>query len=151
MDSEAAVTALVAWVPTVIPEVAGRVYDHVPAAKPLGLPDVVIESARTGIEPGGSGRFAFWQLQQAVIYFVEASVSVMVDNDDTALAARLLRSMEARLLRSVLEDTTLGQRVPFTSPLVEFDFTGPYVEYEDGTRGREMTMTLAVGDLVEAS
>ena len=78
-------------------------------------------------------------------------MSFMVDNALTDQAAAQLRDFEARLLESVLKDATLGGRVPIASPQMEFDFTAPFVEYEDGTKGREMTMTIAVGHLVEAT
>jgi len=148
VTSEDARQAVLAWVEEAIPELEAS-YDHVPSGKGA-LPDVIVEATRTGIEMGGGERFACWQLQQRAIYFVECSVSFMVDNSDTKAAASLLHSIEERLVAGVLADATLGSRVPFASPLVEFDFTTPFVEYEDGTRGREMTMTLAVGDLVEA-
>jgi hypothetical protein len=147
MTSEDAVQALGAWARATIDELIAN-YDHVPASKPEGLPDVVVEAARTGIAGAEDTRFRYWaQLQQANVYFVESTLSFMVDNSDPASAAALLRSMENRLLMSVIRDATLGGRVPFASPLIEFDFTGPFVEYVDGTKGREMTMTIAVGDL----
>lgn len=150
MTLEEAVTALSAWLPTVAPELTDKVYNHVPGPKPLGLPDCVIEVARTGIEEVGSTRFRFWDIQQKWVYFVEVSLSFMVDNADTDAAATYLRDLENRLLMGILANPTLDGGVPFASPAVSFDFTAPFVEYEDGTKGREMTMTLAVGDLVEA-
>ena len=135
---------------TVLPELVAT-YDHVPSYKPGGLPDVVVEAARTGLDDIAATRFRFWRIQQRSVYYVEASLSFMVDNADTAAAAAQLRDFEARLFASVIGDATLGGRVPIASPVVEFDFTSPFVEYEDGTKGREMTMTIAVGDLVEAT
>ena len=150
MNSEQAVQRLKEWIAEVLPELLA-IYDHVPAMKPGGLPDCVVESARTGLDDLAATRFRFWRIQQRNVYYVEASISFMVDNADTEAAAAQLRDFESRLLRSVLEDATLGGRVPIASPIVEFDFTAPFVEYEDGTKGREMTMTIAVGDLVEAT
>lgn len=150
LTSEDAVQAIKAWLPTVAPELTDKVYDHVPGPKPLGLPDCVIEVTRTGIEETGSTRFRFWDIQQKWVYFVEVSLSFMVDNADTQDAAGYLRDLEHRLVLGVLQNPTLDNAVPFASPLTSFDFTAPFVEYEDGTKGREMSMTLAVGDLVEA-
>ena len=150
MTSEEAVQRIVAWLDQVLPELT-TAYDHVPTSKGNGLPDCVVELQRSGVDMGGSDRFRFWDIQQRAIYFCEVEASFMVDNSDTDAAATQLRNFENRLLMGVMRDPTLGNRVPFASPLVEFDFTGPFVEYEDGTRGREMTMTIAVGDLVETS
>lgn len=150
MTSEEATVALAAWAQEILPELL-TAYDAVPDAKPEGLPDCVVEVARTGVLPPGDTRFALYQLQQALVYSCEANVSFMVDNADPFAAARLLRSFEDRLIKAALGDPTLGGRVPFSSPQIEFDFTSPLVEYGDGTRGREMTMTIAVGDLVEGT
>lgn len=150
MNSELAVQGLMEWSQSVLPELVGA-YDHVPAVKPQGLPDVVVEAGRSGIQMAPDTRFRYWDLQQAAIYFVEGSLSFMVDNSDPAAAAAQLRDFETRLRDSVLQDATLGGRVTMASPLMEFDFTSPFVEYGDGTKGREMTMTIAVGDLVEAT
>jgi len=150
MTSEDAITKIVEWAQEVVPELVAA-YAHVPTVKSEGLPDLVAELRSTGVGMGGTDRFRFWDIQQRAIYFVEADLSFMVDNSDQQAAAQQLREFENRLLMGVMGDPTLGKRVPFCSPLVEFDFTSPFVEYEDGTRGREMTMTLAVGDLVESS
>ena len=149
MTSEEAVAGTLAWARAVIPELIAA-YDHVPTVKSDGLPDLVVELQRSGVDMGGSDRFRFWDVQQRAIYFCEMELSFMVDNTDTDAAATQLRGFENRLLMAVMGDPTLGNHVPFASPLIEFDFTGPFVEYEDGTRGREMTMTIAVGDLVES-
>lgn len=150
MTSDDAIVNLAQWAQVVLPELTA-VYDYVPSAKSDGLPDCVVELIRSGVDMGGSDRFRFWDIQQRAIYFCECALSFMVDNSVAQTAAEQLRGMENRLLMAVMGDPTLGNRVPFASPLVEFDFTGPFVEYEDGTRGREMTMTLAVGDLVESA
>lgn len=150
MTSEQAVNAVADWARSLVPELVAA-YEYVPTVKSEGLPDLVVEQRVTGVAMGGNDRFAYWDIQQRAIYFVEASLSFMVDNRDPQAAAQQLRDFENRLLMGVMNDPTLGSRVPFCSPLVEFDFTSPFVEYEDGTRGREMTMTLAVGDLVESA
>lgn len=151
MNSEVLVQALKTWVEATLPELTS-VYDHVPALKPTGLPDAVVEVSTSGVRDAADTRFRYWgALQQRDVYFVEAAVSFMVDNSDTEAAAATLRRYESTLLASVLQDATLGSRVPFASPFVEFDFTSPFVEYADGTRGREMSMTIAVGDLVETT
>jgi hypothetical protein len=150
VDSNEAVAAVAAWAQATIPALTGA-YDHVPVSKEMAMPDVVVEVQRSGVRRSGGDLFAAWDLQQALIYVVELELSFMVDNADTQAAAQQLRDFETATLLAVLADPTLGDRVPFASPLVEFDFTGPYVEYEDGTKGREMRMTLAVGDLVEAT
>ena len=150
MTSNDATARIVEWARAVLPELTAA-YDHVPLGKTNALPDLVAELRTTGVGMGGTDRFRFWEIQQRAIYFCEFVLSFMVDNDAPEVAAETLRDFENRLLMAVVGDPTLGARVPFASPLVEFDFTSPFVEYEDGTRGREMTMTIAVGELVEAT
>jgi hypothetical protein len=89
------------------------------------------------------------QIEQALLMVYTMQLSFMVDNGDPQAAARLLRDLSDRLLDAALDDGTLGGRVPFVSPSISFDFSTPYVEYEDGTFGREMTMSLSVGGLVQ--
>ena len=79
----------------------------------------------------------------------DLELAFMVDNQDPEAAATSLRSYRDLLSAAVRATPDLGGRVPFRSPFVSFDFTPPFVEYEDGTTGREMTMQLTVGDLVE--
>jgi len=151
MTSESVLQAARTWAASVVTDVGDRHYDHIPTRKSLGLPDLVIELRRTGIAISGGERFAAWDVQQAVIRYYELGLSFMVDNSDTAAAATALRGYENDLTMSVLSDPSLGSRVDFVSPLIEFDFTAPFVEYADGTRGREMSMTMSVGELVEAT
>lgn len=149
MTSGEAIQALAEWVTEKLPQLA-FIYDHAVLAKPEGLPDCVVELRRTGISPPNDTRFSFWDIQARAVYFVEADLSFMVDNGDTEAAAMELREFEQTLLVGVTQEPTLGSRVPFASPQVDFDFTAPFVEWSDGTKGRVMTMTIAVGDLVEA-
>lgn len=148
MNTETLPGALVEWAREIITEIEAG-YDYVPAAKPDPMPDVIVEVIRTIVHADGAEVFPFWQLQQRDVEVYECSLAFMVDNTDPAAAASQLRNFRDRLTAAVLAEATLGDRVPFRSPYVSFDFTPPFVEYEDGTKGREMTMVLTVGDLVE--
>jgi hypothetical protein len=148
MNAETLPNDIVTWVSGVLPELAAA-YDFVPASKPDPLPDVIVEVIRTSVVADGGEVFPFWQLQQRHVEVFEVSLAFMVDNQDPEAAATQLRNFRDRLRDAVLPDETLSGAVGFRSPFVSFDFTPPFVEYEDGTKGREMTMTLTVGDLVE--
>lgn len=149
MTLEDLIPAVAAWVAETVPELT-TVYELATASKPEGLPDAVLTPLGSSVVLVNDVRFAMWDLQQRQVYAAELEVSFMVDNSDQGAAQEALTSMEGRLLLSALQDPTLGGRVPFCSPAISFDLRSPLVEYEDGTLGREMTMTLAVGDLVEA-
>jgi hypothetical protein len=135
------------WVRTTLPELEGG-YDHVPTTSDQPLPDVVVENGSTVLVPEDP-RFAFLDVQQGWLLVRSMDVSFMVDDTDPDAAAQLLRSFETRTLASLLGDGTLGGRVPFVSPYVTYDYSLPFVERPDGTRGREMNMTMLVGELVE--
>lgn len=147
MTQNEIVLAVLAWVEQTCPEIQGA-YDYAPSGKAQGLPDCVAEITDTALGYS-SPLFPKLQIEQALLMVYTMQLSFMVDNGDPEAAAHLLRDLSDRLLDAALDDGTLGGRVPFISPTISFDFSTPYVEYEDGTFGREMTMSLSVGGLVE--
>lgn len=124
-------------------------YTFTPASKPEAMPDVVVELARTFVQATGGDQFPFYSLQEVMVEGYDLEIAVMVDNRDPEAAAESLRGIRDLLCAAVRLQPNLNGRVPFRSPFVRFDFTPPFVEYEDGTTGREMTMALTVGDIVE--
>lgn len=148
MDTHALCQSMVEWAMEKVPALASG-YNYSPAAKEQPAPDVTCELNRTFVQLAGEELFPFWQLQQRMVEGFELEFSFMVENLDPEAAAEALRGYRDLLREAVMESASLGGRVPFRSPFVSFDFTPPFVEYEDGTTGREMTMTLTVGDLVE--
>jgi hypothetical protein len=147
MSQNDIILGVLAWVADVCPEIQGT-YDYAPSGKEQGLPDCVAEITDTSLGYS-SPLFPKAQIEQALLMVYTMQLSFMVDNGDPQAAARLLRDLSDRLLDAALDDGTLGGRVPFVSPSISFDFSTPYVEYEDGTFGREMTMSLSVGGLVQ--
>jgi hypothetical protein len=147
MDETLVAPAIVAWVRQVLPEIQAG-YDHDVFQKGA-LPDVVVSLDGASVTVGADD-FPFSSIQQRHVVVWRMTVSFMVDNTDDAAADTQLKDFARRLRSNALLDGTLGGRVPFISRIMDFDFSAPYVEYDDGTRGREMNMTLAVGDLVEA-
>jgi len=148
MDTNALTTAIIEWAQETVPELEAG-YTYAPAAKPEPMPDVVATLVRTFVQMGGEEVFPLWQLQQRLVEGYEYALSFTVDNQDPSLAAEQLRGFRDALVLAVITQPTLNDRVPFRSPFASFDFDPAFVEYEDGTTGREMTMTLTVGDLLE--
>lgn len=147
MTAAEVAAAVKAWITETLPELTAT-YHFIPSAKNAGLPDAVVDVAeqRDGLD---FEEFPWRQLQNAPVRKWNVEVSVMVDNSDPEAAADQLHDMADRLSGSLLSGGNLGGRVPFASPFSTFDFTNPFVEWDDGTRGREMTMTMAVGELLE--
>lgn len=152
MTSEEAVQAVLDWIAQVVPEVAESRYDYLPLEKPLALPDVVAElgNERVAIDDPA---FPFSRIQQAQLRVWTIGASFMVNAGESAgeaqAATRELRDMAERLVQGVLADATLGERVQMASPLVGIDYTPAFVQYGGGTRGREMTLELSVGELIQ--
>lgn len=147
MDSGAITNGVLAWARETVPELLGG-YSYIPAAKDQALPDVVVEL--NGLETTlADPRFPFQTIQQRLVWASSIGLSFMVDNTDPEAAADTLRSWADALSASLLADGTLGGKVPFVSPLFRWDFTRPFVRYPDGTTGREASLAITVGELVE--
>jgi hypothetical protein len=147
MTSDEVAAGTVAWAREVLPDLQDG-YDYSVATKNL-LPDVVVEFADQMIRLADT-EFPYIDLQETMIVRYDLILSFMVDNTEPQNAATQLRSFADALILSILQDGTLGGRVPYVSPFVTFDYTPPFVQYADGTEGREMTMTLSVADPVVA-
>lgn len=138
--------AVLEWVLEAVPELEGG-KPYLTETTDYPLPDVLVDCSTAGVTRDVSD-FPHLQIEQAVIYQWTIELSVLADNTDSAAAAQFLRTVETRTIASLLSDGTLGERVPFVSPFVAYDYTPPFIERPDGTRGREMTMAMAVGELV---
>lgn len=146
MTTEQVAAQVLAWTREVLPALEDG-YDHVVSSKDM-LPDVVVDLVGTRIELADND-YPYIDLQQTMIVRHDLQLSFMVDNAVPETASAQLRGFADALVLSVLQDGTLGGRVPFVSPYVNFDYTPPFVQYADGTEGREMTMALSVADPVE--
>ena len=138
---------MLAWANATLSELEGQ-YDHLPAQKSQKLPDAVAAVARRYVATEDPN-FPISGLEQAYTQVFEVELSIMVDNANPQTAATLLGSMADRLEAEALKSITLGGRVQIRSPFVSFNFDNPHVRYDDGTEGREMVMTILVGDLVK--
>lgn len=149
METQAVAEQVAEWVVEVCdPEIQGS-YTHLPFEKPQALPDVVCEVLDKGITRDDP-RMPWSQLEQTWLRIWQVNVSVMVDNQDPEQASNALSGYSDQLEAALMQDGTLGGRVQLVSPYHRFDFSTPYVEYQDGMRGREMNLQISVGELVEA-
>jgi hypothetical protein len=143
------VQAVLAWVVETIPEVADNGYDYIPAGKAKGLPDVAIDIVTNEIKLDDP-EFRLLALQQVAVDIRRLGMSFMVsageDEADARAATLELRTFVDRVKAAVFADHTLGHRVAAASPLLLVDYEPAFVEYSDGTRGREVTVQMAVGE-----
>ena len=152
LSNAQAIAAVSAWVADTLPEVAGSMYEYPPTGKSKALPDCVVELTTEG-PARDDDQFPVGQLQQAGVYVWRIGLSLMVDagvaDEDAEAAQAVLYDFGERLKRALFADETLGARVPMASPWAfEVDYSSPMVQYADGTRGREVAVGLAVGELL---
>lgn len=146
MTTEQTAEALVAWVLEVVPEMQGS-YDHPTDRKDQPLPDVAVEFE--SIEIGGGDEFSEFDIQQVAMRVRRANVLLMVDTEPAEAASDQLTDFIDRLMENGLSDRTLGGRVLRVSATMRASMTPPFVEFDDGTKGRLATLTIAVADVVE--
>lgn len=153
MTNEETIDAVLAWVSETVPEIGANVYAVVPPGKSKALPDCVAELASEGAAREDED-FPFGGLQQVGIYVWSVGLSIMVDagqgDAGADTAQRALEGFVEALKTALFGDYTLGARVQMASALAfGADYTNPLVEYEDGTRGREVTLSMKIGELLE--
>jgi hypothetical protein len=154
MDATAIADALRAWAEETIPALAGSGYSYPPMGKSKDLPDVVggVDQESEAIR---DDRFPWSQIQQTGVHLFESSISIMAEQGKTeeeAEAAMLfLRTTVAELFAARRADNTLGGRVFDTGPEVSADYDPGFVQYADGSRGREVRITLTVAEPLEPS
>lgn len=146
MTNEQIIDGVVTWARATCSELQSD-YNYIPAQKSEALPDVVAEIEREEVTARDPD-FVRLDLQNVWLRIFRCALSIMVDNSDPEAAALLLRAMGEKLTLSLLDDATLGEQVRFASPYFHLDYTQPFVQYEDGTVGREMTLRLSVAEPV---
>ncbi len=149
MTSEEVAEAVVAWARATLPDLKAG-YPYPPGVTDL-LPDVaaVVHGIRTVDEDPEN--FPTEGLEQVWLKVFDLEVSIMVPQDEGAegekVAHQTLEGFAEALVGSTLSDVTLGNRLTgaFASPRITVDL-GQYEPRDDGTRGREMPITMAVGE-----
>lgn len=155
MNENEVATAVANWVEATLTDLE-VVYAYETAQRGA-LPDAMVDVRSKTIDRGDD-RFPHHQLAQAWMRVFTVTASLMVDSPSEASADReeteQLRSFGATLEQSALDDATLGGELPLTpavvicSPIMDFDYEQPFIQYPDGTRGRQMLATFAIAELI---
>lgn len=153
MTEAQAEAAVLAWVLATCDDIETG-YDYPVGTKDGGLPDAIVVCLRkrrsTGRNEGSDSPLA--DLEQAHIRLFDMAISIMVElgqtEGETRTAHKALEAFGAELEGSMSADATLGGRVFATTPEYTFDYEQPFVEYGDGTRGRDVLLTMTVFELV---
>lgn len=160
MNEENVAVAVKAWLDELSPDLT--VYPHVTAGKGR-LPDAAIDVQAKRVVPEDLENFPFRQLQQTWlrVFPVEISILVAMEPSDPNMTIeeqsaqveeaeqQYLRTLGAGIEQSIMADTSLGDRVYMVSPRMEIDYTAPFVEYDDGTRGRQMAVAIVICEPIE--
>lgn len=158
MNERQVAEAVEAWINETLPELE-KSYPYVTAGK-ANLPDAMIDVQEKSISRGrGDERFPWGELQQRTLKVFDIQISLMVDRGDVAtpeereeadkLGTHQLQDFGDRLETALLGEPTLGDRVQMASPYCSFNYALPFVKYADGTKGRQMTFSMSVGELVD--
>ena len=153
MNENDCALAVEAWVNEVLPQLAAS--RHFLSGQKTQLPDVLVDVAEKRLVLGDD-RFPFAQIQQAWLRVFELELLFMVEHHGGSAdqdEQEELRLYGASLEGSLMENATLGDRVQMASPNAIFNYRLPFVQYADGTRGRQLVVNMAVAELapVEAS
>lgn len=148
-ENECAI-AVAAWAEDTLPELAAAV-PYLSAQKG-DLPDVQVDASEKQLRITDQRFPILSAIQNVVLRVFEVDLAFMVESDPSGgdkEETEQLRDFGARLEASILEDSSLGSRVHQASPLVAFNYRLPFVQYADNTRGRQMTMALAVAEPIQ--
>ncbi len=150
MTEQECAEAVTAWIAEELDELVAN-YSYLTAQRG-SLPDVMVDVEEKAITAGDTS-FPFSQLQNRMLRVFSLTANIMVEQngglEEDRLETEQLRDFGSRLEVSGLTDATLGGRVFMLSPLMSFTYALPFVEYPDGTRGRQMQVTLSVGELAD--
>lgn len=142
--------AVMAWADATLPELA-QAYDHATEGK-AGFPDAGVEIAELEYSDrvGADERLPFEQsIAQVGSRLYRIQLLIVVDGKLPGQgAADKLYEYCGALAAAAKADVTLGNRVARISRRFSFNFhpDAPYVEFDDGSTGRRMTMNLVVSD-----
>lgn len=136
---------LVAWALAVLPELEGS-YDYPAGERDQALPDIAAEvheeenvAANPGLDDEITSGF-----EQADVRGYTCAVLLVVDPTDPQAASHQLYDFIDRLAYAIRADQTLGGRVLRCSRNWKASYEPPFVEFEDGSKGRLATLTLSV-------
>ena len=141
---------IVAWADQLIPELE-YAFNHA-TDEHGGLPDIAVEV--TGINfttAPVEGRLAkLQQIEQTRTKIWDLEVILVVPPDPAQDAENMLKDFSDRLLDDFLVPAgNIRSRFAWVNDTPRVSFRPPLVEFEDGTRGRIVTLFMQVGQQVE--
>lgn len=150
-DAADVAAAIVDWVMETVPDLAGA-YDYAAEKRDEPLPDVACEVTDEAVVPNPPQLMpAVPGIDQTPLFHVlGADLLLVVDPDPPREAAQALNGYVRSLAVSLLPE---GKRLAsglFISPLFTAGYRPPFVEFDDGQRGRLATVRLTVAEPINA-
>jgi hypothetical protein len=139
--------ALEDWAVATLPDLQGS-YDFPTAEKTQPLPDVAIEvnTSTTEMSAADPSLQTVFGIEQVIMRTWTVNLLLMVPPEPGDVASEQLANFIDALQGSLISDSTLGGRVPWASKESRASLTPPFVQFDDGTRGRAATLELTVGE-----
>lgn len=139
---------IVEWIVGVLLEMK-ETYDHATDERGA-LPDVAVEISEYRVTDAVlDARLAKLNIQQMRSKVFEIEVILVVAPDPPGDAENALKDFTDRLVDDLLADPTLSGRVAWVNTNPRVSFRPPFVEFDDGTRGRIASLYMQVGQHVE--
>lgn len=165
LDEQTAAELVATWVGEVCGVPAERRFPYPQATKTAELPDVAAAVTDSRVQRGPDDEdFPLLMLEQTWLNLFVVEFSIMVDQgsgDGTAesieaaaqTAQQAVYGYAKALREAIIDDPTLDGALDasagvFASPLIAFDFREPFVEYDDGTRGRIMPGVVRLAEAI---
>lgn len=124
-----------------------------PADQKTGdLPDVAAEIQHIRLQRTSPENFPAAGIEQVLVRLYEFNLIFLVEPDPADTATEQLEEFVDVITAAILADPSMGELLPNTAitPVFDASFSPPFVEFEDGTRGRIATMELKVGEIVDS-
>lgn len=149
--TQAIADAIVAWTRSKL-EAIETGYAFPADTKTGMLPDVAAEVQKISLQRTNSEDFPVSGIEQVVVRTFDFHLIFLVDSDPADAATAQLEEFVDTMTEAILADPSMeGALVNVAlSPLFDASFTPPFVEFEDGTRGRIATMELKVGEILDS-
>lgn len=152
ISTEDTVEAVSEWAVATLPELTDKSYAYATGDRVLGLPDIAVEIVdySVNVDVASGTLRQIQQIEQIRLKVTNLELILVVPPNPPSEADKALKDFSDRLVDALLKDKTLGGRVSWAGNTPRVSFRPPYVEFDDGTQGRIVTLYLQIGQQLEA-
>jgi hypothetical protein len=116
------------------------------------LPDVAAEIQHISLQRASPENFPVGGVEQVLLRVYDFHLIFLVEPEPADTATKQLEAFVDTMTQQIVADPAMEEALPgiALSILFSASFTPPFVEFEDGTRGRIATMELKVGEVIDS-